>query len=156
MTTPSTLSLGYAGPGAVNQHGGNLPVRLCSRCSAQIVWVKSARTGRHYPVNVRRGQADQRYYMGHDLHPRDCAERKAADLAEYIADEDRRRDNAAAADELLAARRTYNAEHAAATTDAERTAADNRLLAAMDAITDKYDAIDRDRRRSLATRKDPS
>jgi len=64
----SSKILGYASTGAVRQHGGKLPIRLCKFCGTQIVWCKSQRTGKNYPVNVTRGYLDQRFYMGHNFH----------------------------------------------------------------------------------------
>lgn len=61
---------GYASPGAVNQHGGDLPVYVCNTCQRDVAWAESRRTGRKYLVNVSRGYLDQRFYRGNDTH--DC------------------------------------------------------------------------------------
>jgi predicted nucleic acid-binding protein len=78
MTTNSNprthRSNGYASPGAVNQHGGRLPVYVCNACGREVVWCESKRTGRKYLANVTHGYHDQRFYMGNNVHPRDCGE----------------------------------------------------------------------------------
>jgi hypothetical protein len=128
----------YASPGAVNQHDGALPIRECKRCGAQIVWVTSQRTGRVYPVTVRRGQRDQPYYVGAYMHPQDCADRKVVESAKMDALVAREQEGPEAADAQLAARWAYNAEYAAATTDQERADADARFMAALDAINTRF------------------
>lgn len=61
-----------AGVGAVNQKQGTQFVSTCNRCGAEVVWLKSGRTGRSYLVNVFRGQRDQRYYVGTSFHRARC------------------------------------------------------------------------------------
>jgi hypothetical protein len=73
----TTRTEGFAGTGAAYQNGGSLPIYRCNDCGADVVWAKSARTGKPYLVNVSRGYHDQRYYRGDALHPRDCAAQKA-------------------------------------------------------------------------------
>jgi hypothetical protein len=58
----------YATPGAVRQHGGSLPIYICTTCQADVVWCESTRTGRRYLVTVRRGYNNQRFYVGNDIH----------------------------------------------------------------------------------------
>ena len=83
MTTRPTTSRtrrgeGFASAGAVRQHGGSLPVYVCNACGDEVVWAESKRTGRKYLVTVRTGYHGQRFYVGSDLHPRDCVEQRAA------------------------------------------------------------------------------
>lgn len=59
---------GFAGTGATAQHGGTLPVYVCTRCGKEVVWATSRRTGRKYLANVSHGYLDQRYYVGSSLH----------------------------------------------------------------------------------------
>jgi hypothetical protein len=132
-------SLGFASPGAVRQHGNNLPIRECARCGDQIVWVTSSRTGRRYPANVRTGYLDQRFYIGSDLHPRDCADRKAILAAEFAAFEDNGARARALTNELNEVGRAAKAAALAATTDAERAAIRDAHLAATDAIFERYE-----------------
>jgi hypothetical protein len=73
----------FAGQGAVRQHGGSLPVYRCNACGREVVWCESKRTGRHYLVNVSRGYMDQRFYVGSNVHPRNCAQLQAERLAAY-------------------------------------------------------------------------
>jgi hypothetical protein len=75
----------YASQGAVRQNGGNLPLYTCNACGGEVVWAESKRTGRKYLCTVRKGYHGQRYYVGADVHPRDCAEQRAARDAEYEA-----------------------------------------------------------------------
>jgi hypothetical protein len=92
---------GYASPGAVSQHGGSLPIRICNSCGKEVVWVESARTGRPYLVTVLYGYNDQRYYRGDHVHPRDCGEQKAQRIAELAAADEWRRIAPAVADVSL-------------------------------------------------------
>lgn len=81
----------FASPGAVNQKGGTLPVYECNTCGSEVVWVHSAKTGRPYLVNVRRGNVDNRYYVGSEIHPRDCGVQVAENVkATRLAEIDRR------------------------------------------------------------------
>jgi hypothetical protein len=57
----------FVGEGAVRQDG-TLPMYVCNTCNGEVVWATSARTGRKYLVNVRRGHLDQSFYMKHDTH----------------------------------------------------------------------------------------
>lgn len=83
MTEPRTRrGDGYASTGAVRQHAGKLPIYVCTTCGAEVVWVESTRTGRPYLVTVSKGYLGQRYYVGANVHPRDCGERRARELAE--------------------------------------------------------------------------
>lgn len=81
----------WATTGAVNQHGGSLRVYICNSCGDEVVWVESKRTGRHYLCNVRRGYHSQRFYIGSDIHPRDCREQQQARIAEMLEFEARNR-----------------------------------------------------------------
>jgi len=59
----------YASSGAVNQNGGTLPIRNCKTCNAEMVWCKSNKTGKHYPVNVRYSRENRAaFYRGDDIH----------------------------------------------------------------------------------------
>jgi hypothetical protein len=58
----------FASMGAVRQNGGKLPIYVCNTCHHEVCWATSTRTGRKYLVNVRRGNLDQRYYIGSDIH----------------------------------------------------------------------------------------
>lgn len=58
----------HARPGAVNQHGGKLPIYLCNTCDSDVVWCESKRTGRKYLANIYRGQGGARFYMGNQPH----------------------------------------------------------------------------------------
>lgn len=57
----------YVGGGAVAQDG-SLKLYTCNTCHHEVVWATSARTGRVYLVNVRRGYLDQRYYVKASAH----------------------------------------------------------------------------------------
>lgn len=59
----------YVGTGCVNQREGSRPLCTCNTCGSEVVWVKSARTGRHYLANVYSG-VTTRYYIAARLH--DC------------------------------------------------------------------------------------
>lgn len=87
----------WASPGAVHQRGGVRPVARCGDCGDEVVWLKSRR-GRWYLAEVRRGESGRRYYRGDDLHPRDCAERVAAELVSLRREEKRARIGAELAD----------------------------------------------------------
>jgi hypothetical protein len=80
------MATDYASPGAVNQHGGNLPIKRCKRCGNEIVWATSKRTGRAYPVDVSHGEMGQRFYIGSNIHKcQEILDRRAAeDRAEGI------------------------------------------------------------------------
>jgi hypothetical protein len=102
-TQPRTRrASGYAASGAVNQHDGGLPVYTCTTCAREVVWATSRRTGRPYLVNVRRGYHDQRFYIGNDVHPRNCADLLAAQVAE-IDSQQRARNVAGAMTDLMSA-----------------------------------------------------
>jgi hypothetical protein len=58
----------YATPGAVDQHGGALPIYVCNGCGLDVVWCTSRRTGRKYLVTVSRGYRGARFYAGHNVH----------------------------------------------------------------------------------------
>lgn len=68
MTSTQNPRPEYASPGAVNQKGGLLPIRRCQTCGDDIVFCKSARTGKSYPVSVSRGYVGQRFYIGANVH----------------------------------------------------------------------------------------
>jgi hypothetical protein len=74
----------FANEGGVAQEGP-LPLYVCNACREYVVWATSSRTGRKYLVTVQRGYHGQRYYNKRNVHPRDCAERKAARDAEIAA-----------------------------------------------------------------------
>lgn len=74
----------YADGGAVNQDG-NLPIYDCTTCGHEVVWATSARTGRKYLVNVSHGAQGSRFYMKHNVHPRDCAEHKTTAADDFAA-----------------------------------------------------------------------
>lgn len=61
----------YAGPGAVRQHGGKLPIYVCNTCGMDVVWVESKTTGRKYLVTISHGANGHRFYIGANVH--DCA-----------------------------------------------------------------------------------
>ena len=87
----------FASEGAVRQNGGTLPVYVCNTCGHEVVWCESKRTGRPYLVSVTRGYHDQRFYMGHNVHPRDCGERRQAAIDQHAAYEAEQARQAAAA-----------------------------------------------------------
>ena len=66
---------GFVSPGAVAQHGGKLPAYVCNTCHAEVVWVESKRTGKHYLVDVSYGQSQNRFYIGRNFH--DCEKKLA-------------------------------------------------------------------------------
>lgn len=70
MTTTQNQPTRYARPGAVKaQNGGDLPIRRCETCNGEIVFCKSARTGKFYAVNVSYTKKnDAAYYRGDNLH----------------------------------------------------------------------------------------
>lgn len=57
----------YASEGAVNQ-GGSRPIRKCNKCAAEIVLVKSDKTGKFYPVSVSNGRSGMAFYIKSNLH----------------------------------------------------------------------------------------
>lgn len=75
----------FVGTGAVDQHEGNLLLYRCNECGGDVVWCKSKRTGRAYLVNVSRGHMGQLFYMGHNVHPRNCLEVHQQKLSTYTA-----------------------------------------------------------------------
>lgn len=81
----------FASPGAVNQHGGSLPLYRCNTCKREVVWAESKRTGRRYLVNASEGYHGQRFYVGADIHrcgdaaPLEDAFDKGARIAEITA-----------------------------------------------------------------------
>ena len=53
-----------------------LPIRDCKFCGGEIVWCKSKRTGKHYPVSVtHHGKHDARKYGPWNVHK--CREDRA-------------------------------------------------------------------------------
>jgi hypothetical protein len=57
----------YASSGAVKQDGPLL-ICICKTCGDEIVFATSRKTNKKYPVNIRRGHLDQRFYMKNDIH----------------------------------------------------------------------------------------
>lgn len=90
VTTTRTTRIpnAFAGPGAVRQHGASLPVYRCNTCQAEVVWADSTRTGRKYLANVRRGNANQRYYIGSDIHRCESVQSMTADIRAEQANRD--------------------------------------------------------------------
>lgn len=117
---------GYASTGAVRQHAGSLPVYICNTCGREVVWVESKRTGKPYLVTVTRGYLDQRFYMGHNVHPRDCT-----------ADDRKVERYQAICRNIAAACRAISAAHQAGEVDKAT------LLDALDALGDLTDDADR-------------
>lgn len=62
-----TTDNGYASEGAVRQDGP-LAVKVCKNCDSPIVWAKSRKSGKNYPVNVTTGYLGQRFYMKNNFH----------------------------------------------------------------------------------------
>jgi hypothetical protein len=58
----------YAGPGAVRQHEGKLPIYVCNDCGREVVWATSAKTGRKYLANISHGAQGARFYIGANVH----------------------------------------------------------------------------------------
>lgn len=82
MTKTQRIPGAFAGTGAAHQHEGSLPVYRCNACGDEVVWCQSRRTERRYLVNVSTNYKGARFYMGHNLHPKDCAERRQAQADE--------------------------------------------------------------------------
>lgn len=61
--------------GGANTQDGSKALHRCEECGGEVVWVKSTRTGRHYPADVSRGYNDQRYYVKANPHFTSCGKR---------------------------------------------------------------------------------
>src|SRR4051794_6570973 len=68
------------------------PVRECKYCGADIAWIKSKRTGKHYPANVYRLPSESAYRSHNvrvapwDVHTREKCEANKAAKAEAMAE----------------------------------------------------------------------
>lgn len=116
-TAPRTVRVpdAFAGMGAQRQAGGRLPVYECSTCGREVVWATSKRTGRRYLAEVQRGQADQRFYIGANVHTDEACARRIAERDEFSAEVLRREVGARVHECMKAAQRLHNS--GAITTD---------------------------------------
>lgn len=77
---------GYASPGRAK--GSDLPIYICNKCHADVVWATSSRTGRKYLVTVSRKRSGNPYYMANFIHTDQwCSDQvnKIEELAEHDA-----------------------------------------------------------------------
>jgi hypothetical protein len=142
MTSTRTSQTVYATPGGVNQHDGKLPIRTCDRCGRDIVFPTSRRTGKRYPVTVSRNSMGARFYMGHNLHGRDCGERAEAERAEMrLLDAIHALNTEKSALYRIVQEALRKVNNYADLSDADQDVIDDQIIASWDAIDARFAAL---------------